>query len=126
MLRGGGGGEVAAAVAAAGGGRCRAGRGGAGGVWCNSSTWDGDVPVTPQRQVPAVFFRRRGGASNQFLDRALDSPVMQRRFTTVQTVLKKVDISQVPFVDKVVDCPLLCSLGDGPGSAIMRSSGQGC
>ena len=31
----------------------------------------------------------------------------------------------MPFVDKVVDCPLLCSLGDGPDSAVMRSSGQG-
>ena len=75
-------------------GSVRAGRGGAGGVWCSSSTWDGDVPVTPQRQVPAVFLRRRGGASIQFLDRALDSPVMQRRFPTVQTVLKTVDIAR--------------------------------
>ena len=63
-MGGGGGGGVAAAVAAAGG---------------VSPTWDGDVLVTPQRQVPAVSLRRRGGASIQFLDRALDSPVMQRR-----------------------------------------------
>ena len=67
----------------------------------------------------------RGGASIQFLDRALDSSVMQRRFPTVQTVLKTLDISQVPFGDNVVDCPLLCSLGHGPDSAVMRSSGQG-
>ena len=34
-------------------------------------------------------------------------PVMQRRFPTVQTVLKTVDIAQVPFVDKVDDLPVI-------------------
>ena len=33
---------------------------------------------------------------------------------------------QVQFLDKVDDCPLLCSLGFDPDSAVLRSSGQGC
>ena len=55
------------------------------------------------------------------LDKVVDLPVIVQ----VQGMVQTVQISCSSWT-RSLTCPLLCSLGYGPDSAVLRSSGQGC
>ena len=109
------------------------------GANCGRASSADSVTISPRvhRQVPAVQVVQKtvGDPQIQFIDKAVDIPVVQQRqVPTVQTVQNTVKIPQGQFLDKVVDMPVVVerqvsTVADAPttmNEMTMHMNEKGC